>query len=262
MLKPPLLYIGSNISTTNTSVDTTPPVITRLGSSPVSVVVSTVYTDAGATALDDVDGDITANIVTVDPVNTAVIGAYTVTYNVSDAAGNPATQVSRTVNVIAVADNVPPVITVVGSSPVSLTVGTTYTDAGATALDDIDGDITDNITIVNPVDNDTIGTYTVTYNVSDSSGNPAVQKTRTVNVIRRASSGSSGGGTHYGCKDVNATNYEFFAASKPSLCVYATVAAPIAPAVTATAYTAPLFPNSGFASESGNLFSRFISWLF
>ena len=58
------------------------------------------YTDAGATALDDVDGDITSGIVTVNLVDTNVISGYTITYNVSDAAGNPATQVTRTVNVV------------------------------------------------------------------------------------------------------------------------------------------------------------------
>ena len=34
-------------------------------------------------------------------VNTSALGAYTVTYNVSDLAGNPATQVIRNVNVVA-----------------------------------------------------------------------------------------------------------------------------------------------------------------
>jgi hypothetical protein len=235
-------------------VDTTLPVITRLGLNPASVVVSNVYTDAGATALDNVDGNITASIVTVNPVNTAVIGAYTVTYNVTDSSGNVAVQRTRTVNVIATADTVPPVITVVGSSPVSLTVGGTYTDSGATASDDIDGDITDNIVTINPVDENVVGTYTVTYNVSDSSGNAATQKTRTVNVVARASSGSSGGGTHYGCKDPNATNYEYFAASKPSLCVYTTASIPMAQITTSTSYIAPLFPNSGFAPESKTMF--------
>ena len=58
-----------------------------------------VYTDAGATATDNSDGDLTSSIVTVSTVNTAIVGSYTVTYNVSDTAGNAATQVTRTVNV-------------------------------------------------------------------------------------------------------------------------------------------------------------------
>ncbi|MDD2753808.1 MAG: DUF5011 domain-containing protein [Candidatus Portnoybacteria bacterium] len=81
--------------------DTTRPVITRLGVSPVNVIVGNVYTDAGATALDNVDGNITSRIVTVNPVSTTTLGTYTVTYNVSDTAGNAALQVIRTVNVVA-----------------------------------------------------------------------------------------------------------------------------------------------------------------
>ncbi|MFA6239516.1 MAG: FG-GAP-like repeat-containing protein [Candidatus Hydrogenedentales bacterium] len=81
--------------------DGVPPVITRLGSSPVNVEQHAVYIDAGATATDNVDGDITANVQAVSTVNTAAIGSYTVTYTVSDSAGNPATPVVRTVNVVA-----------------------------------------------------------------------------------------------------------------------------------------------------------------
>ncbi|MFT5964316.1 MAG: hypothetical protein ACI9L6_001051, partial [Flavobacterium sp.] len=52
-----------------------------------------------ATALDSYDGDITTSIIIVNSVNTAVSGKYTVTYNVSDAGGNAAVEVTRTVNV-------------------------------------------------------------------------------------------------------------------------------------------------------------------
>jgi hypothetical protein len=81
--------------------DGVPPVITRLGSSPVNVEQHAVYTDAGATATDNVDGDISANVQAVSTVNTSAIGSYTVTYTVSDSSGNPATPVVRTVNVVA-----------------------------------------------------------------------------------------------------------------------------------------------------------------
>jgi len=62
-------------------------VITRLGVTPVYVQVGGAYTDAGATATDNVDGDLTANIVTVNPVNTATPGTYTATLTVTDATG-------------------------------------------------------------------------------------------------------------------------------------------------------------------------------
>lgn len=79
--------------------DTTAPVISRSGNSSVRVKLDSTYSDAGATATDDRDGDITGSIVTVNPVNVNVLGTYTVTYNVSDAALNPATEVTRTVTV-------------------------------------------------------------------------------------------------------------------------------------------------------------------
>ena len=79
--------------------DTTAPIISLIGSSELTITVGDEYNDAGATALDDIDGDVTAKIVTVNPVNNNLIGDYTITYNVSDAAGNPATQVLRLVHV-------------------------------------------------------------------------------------------------------------------------------------------------------------------
>ena len=80
--------------------DTTPPVITLNGSASITLNVGDTYNELGATALDDTDGDITSSIVIGgDTVNTAVAGTYVVTYNVSDAAGNAATEVTRSVTV-------------------------------------------------------------------------------------------------------------------------------------------------------------------
>lgn len=93
------------------SSDTTAPVITLLGDATVNLTVGDTYADAGATAKDDVDGDITANIVTTGArVDTSAPGSFTVTYDVSDAAGNKAAEVTRTVNVKAASssDDVPP----------------------------------------------------------------------------------------------------------------------------------------------------------
>ena len=74
-----------------------PPVITRIGRATIDIFRNDTYTDQGATATDSVDGDITSSIVTVNPVNTATIGTYIVTYNVTNSAGTPAAQVTRTV---------------------------------------------------------------------------------------------------------------------------------------------------------------------
>ena len=78
-------------------VDTTIPVITLTGDEIVTIEVGTSYTDAGATASDNIDGDITSNITTVSIVDTAIVASYNITYNVSDASGNAATEVTRTV---------------------------------------------------------------------------------------------------------------------------------------------------------------------
>ncbi len=60
-------------------------------------VVSTT-TDSASTGANN-DGDLIGRIVTANPVNTSMVGADTVTYNVSDAAGNALIEVTRTVNV-------------------------------------------------------------------------------------------------------------------------------------------------------------------
>ena len=89
--------------------DTTKPVITLKGSATVSLHVGDTYSDAGATATDDTDGNITDKIVVHNPVNTAVAGTYTVTYDVNDTAGNAADQVKRTVTVTVVTPNQLPI---------------------------------------------------------------------------------------------------------------------------------------------------------
>lgn len=79
--------------------DTEAPVITLLGASSIEIPIGATFTDPGATANDNVDGNITSNIVVTGSVNTLQPGVYTLKYNVSDAAGNAATEVSRTVTV-------------------------------------------------------------------------------------------------------------------------------------------------------------------
>jgi prepilin-type N-terminal cleavage/methylation domain-containing protein len=161
--------------------DKNPPVITLAGNSQITIFKNTTYVDAGATAFDDVDGNLTSQIVTVNNVNTAVAGTYTVTYNVTDSFGNKATTVTRKVKVVN--DTTAPIITLLGTTPITVIQNTTYTDAGATATDDQDGNLTSQIVTVNNVNIAVVGTYTVTYDVTDSSGNHATQVVRTVNVV-------------------------------------------------------------------------------
>src|SRR5690606_16103845 len=81
--------------------DTTPPLITLLGDAEMTLELGDTFTDPGVTATDNVDGDLTGEVVVGgDTVDTGTVGVYEITYDVSDAAGNPATQVTRTVNVV------------------------------------------------------------------------------------------------------------------------------------------------------------------
>lgn len=75
------------------------PVINMLGPGAVSLQVGDAYEDASSTAFDIADGDLTDMIETTNPVKTAVVGSYFVTYNVFDLSGNAALSVSRSVTV-------------------------------------------------------------------------------------------------------------------------------------------------------------------
>ena len=177
---------AGNVATLNRTVtvlaDTTAPVITLLGDNPQNIMVGGTYVELGATAIDDVDGDISLNLaIDSSAVDTDTAGNYTVTYDVTDAAGNAATTVERTVSVVA--DTTAPVITLLGDDPQIITVGGAYTELGATAVDDIDGDISSDIVIdSSAVDTATAANYTVTYNVTDAAGNAATTVSRVVSV--------------------------------------------------------------------------------
>ena len=88
-----------------------------------------------------------------------------------------------------VAATAKPTITLLGSDPVNVTQGGTYTDAGATALaSDGTTDITGSIVVGgDTVDTSTLGAYIITYNVTDG-GDAADEVTRTVNVIAATTS--------------------------------------------------------------------------
>lgn len=87
-------------------------------------------------------------------------------------------------------ENSKPIITLIGGNPINLIVGENFTDPGATAHDDEDGDITGEIIATSTVNTDVAGSYTVSYNVTDSDGLAANEVTRTVSVT----TGGSGGG--------------------------------------------------------------------
>ena len=152
------------------------PVITLQGNNPMVLEVGTTYVDPGATAVDEHDGDLTNELQITGSVNSNIVGTYQVEYSVTDSEGNTTT-VHRTIEVI---DTTPPVITLNGATTIYLELGSTYTELGATATDNYDGNLSSEIFLSGSVDTSTAGTYYISYNATDSSGNVANQKVRTV----------------------------------------------------------------------------------
>ena len=131
-------------------------------------------------------GDETILILPIFVENTIDIGQYTFEISnivlSSESNQNISSEALKVGYIDVVEDTTIPVITITGDATVTVQVGDTYSDAGATALDNYDGDITEDIVTVNNVDTDVVGQYTITYNVSDSSSNAATEVTRTVNI--------------------------------------------------------------------------------
>lgn len=179
------------------------PVITVIGRNPFSIRVGGLYRDPGARARNRYGDDISENIIVSGlPVPTEQEGNYVIVYRITDEEKNTV-QISRTVSVVDVpfipADPIriilqensiivtddAPVITIRGEEFVEVIIGDTYIDFGAEASDDLDGYITKNIITAGlPIDTTTIGSYTVVYRVTDSSGNTST-KERIVGVVER-----------------------------------------------------------------------------
>jgi len=148
--------------------DTTPPVITLNGESEITLKIENTYTEQGAKTDDG------STITTSGTVDTSKVGTYTITYNSVDASGNKATELKRTVTIV---DLITPIITLNGTSTITLNLGDTYTEQGAKIDDDstvtISGDV---------VDTSKVGTYIITYNSVDDAENKAIEVIRTVIV--------------------------------------------------------------------------------
>ncbi len=156
--------------------DTKGPSITLIGGYSISTGEG-VFTDPGATAADDADGDITKNIKVTTDYKAGKEGTFTFTYTVSDSSGNTATAVRK----VTVKDQTPPVITLGGYKEEFILVGDKFTDSGATAEDSFDGKV--NVNVSGNVDTSKAGTYTLTYTAADSKGY-STSATRVIKVIK------------------------------------------------------------------------------
>ena len=100
-MKSLIIFAGLFIVLTSCNADSggVPPVISLNGSNEVSVSLQGTFTELGATANDQQDGDLTSNILITGAVNTQYADLYRVYYDVVDSDGNKANQVTRNVKV-------------------------------------------------------------------------------------------------------------------------------------------------------------------
>jgi len=152
------------------------PVLQLNGANPLRVECCGEFTDPGATARDADFADLSSLVATSGRVDTHAIGSYTLTYRVSN--GYATTTVTRTVDVV---DSTAPALTLHGANPMTVEVGGAFADPGASASDACAGDLGATILVSGAVNTKRLGTYLLTYTVSDGINTTSV--TRTVNVV-------------------------------------------------------------------------------
>ena len=156
-------------------VDTTAPEIELVGEQEYEQSYKSDYMEPGFTAKDKNDGTLTEKVtISKEDINN---NEYYIKYEVEDSSGNKAEKKRH----IIVIDDIAPEITLNGSGNIVLEINTSYQEQGAKAVDEIDGDLSDKITIEGTVDSSKEGNYTITYKVSDKNGNQAV-KNRVITI--------------------------------------------------------------------------------
>ena len=146
-------------------VDTTAPIINLIGDALISIKQGDAFNDPGS-LVTDAEAGLQAVVSGVVDINTVAV--YTLTYDVTDSSGNVAASVIRTVEVKDPIDVTAPVITLNGSSFMTLEVGETSRILER-VTDAVDGNR--NVSISGTVDTSKLGIYTLTYTATDLSGN-------------------------------------------------------------------------------------------
>lgn len=166
--------------------DNAPPVITLVGADTLYVErtssAGACWAEAASTtykAEDPTEGDVTSKVVLTSDLDCTIPGIYSIDFNVVDASGNAAPTKRRTIFVVL--DKTPPVLTLNGSSVVTIEQCGTFTDPGAVATDIVDGNLSTAIVTTGSVNSSVVGDYTLTYTVKDAQGNTS-SATRTVRV--------------------------------------------------------------------------------
>ncbi len=173
---------GNDVSCNQTVTvqDVTPPVITLNGANPQTLECAlSTYNELGATVTDNCDAS-PSLVINADAVDVSMTGSYPVTYDATDASGNPATQKTRTVNV---EDTTPPDITCPDDATLfaDAVCQATYTGPPATAVDACDASPTVSSLPPLPATFTGVSDNPIDYTATDADGN-ASMCTQTVSV--------------------------------------------------------------------------------
>ena len=151
-------------------VDKEAPVIELTGDIERYVCPNSDYVEEGYIATDNFDGDLTTKV----DVKTLEEG---IRYTVLDSSGNKQEIIRKLIK----EDKTAPELTLKNGESITHILGNKFNEPGYTAIDNCDEDLSSKVKIEGSVDINTIGTYTLTYTVSDTAGNIS-KKERKVNV--------------------------------------------------------------------------------
>ncbi len=147
------------------------PNIELKGQNPAIVCPNKEYEEEGFLSIDNYDGDITKQVLITKEKDFIL-------YSVSDKAGNKK-EIKRKIEY---QDTVAPTITLTGGNAYSLYQGGTYKEPGYQATDNCNGDITNQVKIIGNVNTNKVGSYQLTYEVTDEAGN-SVSTSRSIIVM-------------------------------------------------------------------------------
>ena len=184
-----VIYTVSDSSGNETTVcrkivykDAVAPEIILTGGSQIIFEAGSDFKDPGFQAADDCDGDLTKQVKTEGSADGYTLGEYILTYRVEDSSQNVC-EIERHVSVV---DTAAPVISLSGDRTIYVRKGDGYEDPGYQAWDSFEGDKTGEVSVKSNVNMDKPGVYSVSYAVSDQSGNHA-SVSRTVYVYEKQS---------------------------------------------------------------------------
>ncbi len=140
-----------------------------------TIEVGNDWIDAGCSAFDQDNNVINCEVIFND-VDTSKLGVYSVVYKTTNKGSKK--EITRVVTVV---DTTKPTI-YINEGIDTIIINQEWVDSGASAYDNYDGNLSEQIKVNGLVNNKVIGEYIITYEVSDSSGNKATTK-RYVNVV-------------------------------------------------------------------------------